>query len=435
MRRIFALALILILLISVSLVNASAIDYGCTIDPVSTNVYMENLDTNTVVYEKNADQTVPPASLTKIMTYIVVVENVSDLENTMVTITEDMFTSVDLSESSIMGDGLNNYIGEQFSVLELLNGLMIPSGNDAACALAYYIGDGAIDNFVDMMNRKAGQLACEGTHFINPHGLCYETEDKLHYTTARDMAIMLKYASQKPYFMEITGRYQYDVGMNAMLETSNYTIDPNYPQYYYAPIEGGKTGFTDQAGRCLATTASKDSSRYLCIAMGAEYSYEENVNYAMLDSKDLYEWAFNNIAMVQVLPTTQVVDNLSVKYVWGDKRVDIVPQQPVQALLPVDYDESKVTTSVDHKGYTEAPLTKGQVLGTISVYYDGQMVGTTNLVCNEDVSADVTNKIAHFFFDNFLVTVVICAIIITIVVYTVSTRKRKKKRQARHRYR
>ncbi len=435
MKKILAVALILMLLISVSAVTASAIDYRCNIDPVSTHVYMENLDTNTVVYEKNADETVPPASLTKIMTYIVVVENVPDLENTKVTITEDMFTSVDLSVSSIMGDGLNNYIGEEFTVLQLLNGLMIPSGNDAACALAYYIGDGAIDNFVDMMNRKAGQLSCKGTHFINPHGLCDETEDKQHYTTARDMAIMLKYASQKPYFMEITGSYQYDAGMNQMIETSNYTIDPNYPQYYYEPIEGGKTGFTDQAGRCLATTASKDNYRYLCVSMGAEYSYEENVNYAMLDSKDLYEWAFNNIVMTTVLSDTQVMDSLNVKYVWGERKVDIVPEKSVQALLPADYDKSKLVTSTNLPPYAEAPLTKGQVMGSVSLYYDGELIGTTNLVSSEDISADTTNKIAHFFYDNIITTAIICALIVAIVIYTVSTRKRKKKRQSRYRYR
>lgn len=435
MKKLFSvvIAFVLIIIMSMSVLSVSAADYGCDVVTSSSAVYMENLNTGTVVYEKNADEKLPPASLTKIMTYIIVAENVPDLENTMVTITQEALYDLD-PESSVMG--LSGYIGEEFSVLDLLYGLMLPSGNDAALVLADYVGDGTVSNFVDMMNRKAGQLSCTGTHFVNPHGLY----DSMHYSTASDLAVIIKYAQEKPYFTEITGTYQYSVdGMSEPLETTNYLIDPSYPQYYYSYAEGGKTGYTDEAGKCLATTAKKDDYQYLCIALGAPYSYAEDVNYAMLESKELYEWAFNNISFVEILSGAENVKSLPVEFVWGDAYVDAVPQGGVNALLPNDYDESLVTTKVDLPEYVSAPIEQNQVLGTISVYYDGELVDTTNLVADEAIERDQTNYLMHrfigFVVNNIIWVVVVIAIIVAFAIMYINSRRRKKKRQARYRYR
>ena len=194
MKRVFSVILAL-LLIFITAASAGAANFGCTVDPVSSAVYLEELNTGAVVYEKNADETVYPASTTKIMTFIVVVENVPDIDNTSIEITSESLSTLD-PESSVMG--LESHIGESFSVRDLLYGLMLPSGNDAALVLADYVGQG-IDGFVDLMNRKAAQLGCANTHFTSPHGL----HDSQHYTTAREMAVITKYAMEKSVFMEI----------------------------------------------------------------------------------------------------------------------------------------------------------------------------------------------------------------------------------------
>ena len=147
MKRVISV-LFAVLIICGSVTAASAIDYGCTIEPVSEAIYLEELNTGAVVYEHNADEKVYPASTTKIMTYIIVAENVPDFDNTMIEITEEALYDLD-PESSVMG--LESHIGESFSVRDLLYGLMLPSGNDAALVLADYVGHG-VDGFVDLMD-------------------------------------------------------------------------------------------------------------------------------------------------------------------------------------------------------------------------------------------------------------------------------------------
>ncbi len=429
----FALSFVLMLTFSVSMLTVSAADYNCKIDTHSRNVYVENLDTGIVVYEENATEKVPPASLTKIMTYIVVVDSIPDLVNTKVTVTAEALSDLDPA-SSVMG--LANYIGQEFSVLDLLYGLMLPSGNDAALVLANYIGDGVVGNFVDMMNRKAGQLGCSSTHFVNPHGLY----DSNHYSTAFDLATMTKYAYQKPYFDEITSTPSYKViGMSEILENTNYMINPYYTMYYYDYAHGGKTGYTDEAGKCLVSTAKKDDYNYLCVTLGAPYSFAEDVNYAMIDSYHLYDWAFNNISYVELLSETEVVDTLAVEFVWGNEFVDAVPQGGMSALLPNDYDKSLVTTNVDLPEYVSAPIEMDEVLGTISVYYNNELVGTTNLISKEEIKRDQSNYLMHrfigFVVNNVIWLTIVFIIVVVFVVVKINANRNKKKRQARYRYR
>ncbi len=435
MKRVFMfiLPMVLIIALSLSCLSVSAADYGCDVATSSSVVYLENLNTGTVVYEKNSSEKVPPASLTKIMTYIVVAENVPDLENTEITITQEALADLD-PESSVMG--LTGYIGESFSVLELLYGLMLPSGNDAALVLADYVGDGLVENFVDMMNRKAGQLSCTGTHFVNPHGLY----DSMHYSTAKDLAVITKYAFEKPYFSDITSISRYKVdGMAEILETTNYLIDPTYPQYYYEYAQGVKTGYTDEAGKCLVSVAQNGDYRYLGITLGSPYSYAEDINYAMLDSKALYSWAFDNISFVEILPAGDVIKTFGVEFVWGNKAVAGVADGAVTALLPANYDESLVTTEVDLPPYVSAPIEKGEVFGTITVYYDGELVGKTNVVSAEQIERDETNYLMHrfigFVVNNIIWIVIVLAIVIVFMFMYISSRKRRKRRQSRYRYR
>ena len=437
MKKLLSL-MIALLMIAVAVIPAYAADYGCDVSTTTDAVYMENLDTGNVVYEKNATDLVYPASTTKIMTFIIVEENVQDLSGTSVEIKEDLLSDLD-PESSVMG--LADHIGETVSVMDLLYGLMLPSGNDAALVLANLVG-GSVSGFVDMMNIKAAQLSCENTHFTSPHGLF----DERHYSTARDMAVITKYAMEKPDFMEICSQTRHTVTYSSSeeeIETTNYLIDNTQKggYYYYPYAKGIKTGYTDEAGRCLVSTAEKDGYHYLLVALGAAYSYAEDINYAMLDSADLYDWAFDSISFQVVTDHNTALGTIPVKYAKDDAVVSIVPAQDVSALLPNGYDPSRVKTESDCPEELEAPVTEGDVCGTLKVYFDGELIGTTEIVASQSIEKDnfkyITSKIGDFIKDHVILTVaVLLVVFILIILLILSIRSRnRRKRRSRSRYR
>lgn len=247
--------------------------------------------TDEVVYSKNADVKKAMASTTKIMTYVVTADAISDPANTFMEIKSEPIEEIKGLDASVAG--LENHIGESFSVLDILYAMMVPSGCDASAELAYLVGEGDSSRFVDMMNEKAAELGCTGTHFSDPHGL----SDENHYTTAEDMYKITKYALTLPYFREVVSTEYFTLkGDSVPLINTNYMIDyVNGGKYYYQYATGVKTGYTDVAGKCLVSTAKKGDTEYVCIALGGEYSAESGyINYPMTDSKNLFEWAFDS---------------------------------------------------------------------------------------------------------------------------------------------
>ena len=417
------------MMICMSVFSASAVDYGFDIDPVSKAVYMENLNTKTVVYEKNSEQKMYPASTTKIMTFIVTAENVGDLDSTKVTVKQDVIDGLD-PESTVMG--LADHIGEQVSVRDLLYGLMLPSGNDAALVLADHIG-GGIEGFAEKMNAKAAELGCKGTHFANPHGL-YDTD---HYTTARDMAIIAKHAMTIPSFMEICNTVSYTPNGFETLHNTNYMIDQEAMggMYYYEYTKGIKTGYLDEAGKCLVTSSDKDGDKYLCVCFGADYDYEENVNYAMLDTAKLYKQAYENLGVQTIYGTNDSVASVDVKNARDKRTLSAVPEKAISAFLPKNYDKNKLKTEINCPQQVEAPVKKGDVLGTVSVNYDGLDLGSTNLIAAEDIESDIS-PIGKFVRENLTVIIVIAAAVLVIALLIIlvtvhSSRKRRKAREGR----
>ena len=438
MKKIAALIISAVLFISTT-ISAGAVDYGCDVDTTASAIYVENLDTNTVVLDKASQQKMYPASTTKIMTYIIVAENVSDFENTTVKIEEDILADMD-PESSVMG--LSDHIGEEFSVLDLLYGLMLPSGNDAALVLSRYVGK-TIDGFADMMNKKAQELGCKNTHFVNPNGLF----DENHYTTAQDMAVITKYAMTLDKFEEITNTKSYTPkGFSEPIETTNYMIDGSQEdgKYYYKYAKGIKTGYTAEAGKCLVSTAIKDGYTYLCVALGADYSEVEQINYAMLDSAALYDWMFNNLSYQTLYSKDEVIKSVDVDYTFGNKTTDIVAQNDIKTLLNNDYNKSLLTSKIECEDKVAAPIKKGDVLGKLTVYYDNEEVGSVNLVASEDVKRSFVVYAAHktgeFISNHLLLTIFILIVIILIIALLLINKRQKRiqreKRQNRvRRYR
>ena len=432
MKRIICtvLAIAFILLTALSV---SAVDFGCTVNPVAKAVYLKNLDTGAVVYQKEAEQQMYPASTTKIMTYVIVADNIADFDNTMVTVDESVLNGLD-PESTVMG--LAGHIGESFSIRDLLYGMMLPSGNDAALVLADYVGKG-IENFVQMMNAKAAELGCTGTHFVNPHGLY----DSNHFTTAKDLAAISEYAMKCQSFMDITNTVEYKPsGFEYSFKNTNYMLysEAESGNYYYQYTKGIKTGYTDEAGKCLVTSAEKDGFTYLCVELGTAYSYSEDINYAMLDAKSLYEWAFNDLGKQTVYGPSDIVKSIPVKYVSGDKELAAVPEKEVVALLPNNYDKNLVAVDIKCPDTVESPVHKGDVLGTVSVRYDDMDLGTTNVIASEDIER---NQIKYFFaktaefIKTHVIVIIIGVVLIILLIILILALRARHKRAARARAR
>lgn len=426
MKRALAITLSVIM-ICFSVFSASAVDYMLDVDTVSNEIYLENLNNGAVVYEKNANQRSYPASTTKIMTFIITAENVSNLDKTYVTVKQDVISGID-PESTVMG--LSSHIGEKVSVKDLLYGLMLPSGNDAALALADYVG-GSIPEFVKMMNSKAAELGCKNTHFANPHGLF----DANHYTTARDMALITKHAMKLPDFMEICNTVYYTPdGFNA-LHNTNYMIDSEAEggAYYYPYTKGIKTGYLDEAGKCLVTSSDKSGDRYLCICFGANFSYSENVNYAMKDTAKLYDRAYKSLGVQTLYRTENELTTVDVKYVRNGKTLSAVPEKAVTAFLPNDYDRSRLKVTVNCPKQVEAPVSQGDVLGTFSVKYEDLDLGVTKLVAAEDVERDIS-PLEVFVTEHMNLVIILGAalvLIIVLIIILISVRSARKRRKSR----
>lgn len=379
----FSCVMILVVLFCSTFMSVSAYvydfegEYGGEIR--SASVLFKSLDTGEVLYEKDADTKRYPASTTKIMTYIITVENVEDIENTRVEIKQDIISMLDGTESSMAG--LQNKIGETVSVIDLLYCLMLPSGNDAALVLADYVGGGSIENFVDMMNAKAEELGCENTHFVNPHGL----HDDDHYTTARDLMKISEYALNTYMFKEVTSTATYYCeGDDYPIYTTNNLIDENRGEDQYYPYAVcGKTGFTDQAGKCLVQTAEKDGYSYILVAM-----YDDpfsGITGTVLDAINLFNWAFDTFEMRTVADTDVPICNEKILYSSGKDSILLIPESNFVTLMPTDTKDTDIEIVPQFEKPLQAPVNKGDVVGTALIKYRGDDYATINLVATESV--------------------------------------------------
>ncbi len=367
--------------------GAASISFDPGIETNSDYIYLINLDTDTPIYQKNADKRCYPASTTKIMTYIIVTEKVKDLENTMVPIKESVLNELEGTDSSVAG--LYNYIDKEISVLELLYCMMVPSGNDAALVLADFVGNGDVSAFVDLMNQKAKELGCKNTHFTNPHGL----HDEEHYTTAYDLYKITEYAITTPHFTDITNTTTYYLSLDedgeSPLVTTNSMINENAEgDYYYEYARGIKTGTTDEAGFCIVSTAMNEGVAYMCVAMHAP-CYDENGEYldngAMQDSKALYEWAFGGMDLQEVVGEQTPVCEINVNYAMGKDTLRLVPEYAYSTMLPVDREKNDLKIEPNVSESIDSPITKGTRVGTATVYYKNQPLTTINLVADETI--------------------------------------------------
>ena len=441
MKKLLSIFLVAVILLSSFSIGASA-SFNSLLETESDIVLLINTDTETIILDKNADKKSAPASLTKIVTCMLVLENCPDL-SVMLTCKRESLNG--LYEQNAATAGI--LAGETLSIKDLLYCLMLPSAADAANILADHVGNG-IDNFVVMMNDFVAGLGCENTKFYNAHGL--DTNPNA-YTTANDLYKIVKYALQNPTFKEITSTSRYDIpptnkyNSTRYLHNTNKMMNPGYSDYYCDGVSGVKTGTTNAAGRCVITTASRDGYNYLLIVMGApQYDIdndgvEENV--AFTESKKIYDWVFNNIKLAKVTDKTDVVTVIDVEYNSKVDHVRLVPKEEISALVPIGTESgSLVIRPIENETpkSVKAPIKKGDVIGKAEVLYGDVVVATVDLVAAEDVDLNVvlgTVGVAKTIFSSTIFKVLFTIFAVLLIIYILLIIRRNRIRAKRKKIR
>ena len=423
-----SLFLILILIFTLcSSIFASA--YSLPEEPHSEAVLLVYSDKDTIVYEKNANKKLFPASLTKIMTAVIVLEKIKDLDTVKITAKESVLRLLDGTDSS----HADIVTGETLTMRQLLYCLLVQSANDAAVIIADYLGEGDINKFIKMMNDKAKQLNCTTTNFMNPHGL-HDTE---HYTTANDMYKITKYAMTLPAFSEICATTRYTIPETTKndertLVTTNYLLDRvNGGDYYYEYAKGIKTGYTDESGRCLVSNATKDGYNYLLITMGA---FDDDDNYSFIDAIDIYEWVFSTLKLKTIIDEKTPTGEVKVDLSWDKEFVTVIPKQSFTALIPAQVDATSIIVELTLPDSIPAPVKAGDKLGTAKLYLADEFLGEIDLIASESIEQ---SKILAFLnslnsiISSSLAKIFICILIFLIVAYIIFNiiinRSKKKK--------
>lgn len=430
-----------------SLIIAAAVAFGglfCSYSFASYDEVMESMnlysdcallvsaDNGEIIFEKNAGKQSHPASLTKVVTAIVVLENCDNLD-AVVTVPESCIRELDGTGSSL--GGLE--AGEQLSVYNLLCLLLLESANDAATTLADYVTNGDRDKFISMMNEKAKELGCDNSHFVNPHGL----DDENQYVTAKDMAEFLKYAMQFPAFEEIVCKTSYTVPETNLrdehiIRNTNYLLNSAFNDYYCKYVKGGKTGSTSVAGRCVVAIASKDGYSYIGVALNSTFYDVDgdgvNENGAFLDCKKMFEWAFKNIELVAVSNTSQIVGQVPVKYAKSTDYVTLSPAETVYGLVPVGTDSGSLLIEPikdTMPEYVKAPVKKGDVICRANVLYAGKVIKEIDLVAAINVERGFFSFIgstAKTIFSNWVFKLAALAVIVALIILLFVRRKKNK---------
>jgi len=310
----------------------------------------------------------------------------ADLEGTVVTVPVGVWNEFD--GLYVSNAGLKS--GEELTMLELLNCLLLQSANEAAVTIAAYYGR---EQFIAMMNEKAAQLGCTGTHFNNPHGAFYEN----HYTTARDLALITRWAINVPGFWEITQKSRYDkraTNMNdaVTLVTTNEMQD-KMTRYYTSYIRGIKTGYTDEAGRCLVSAAQQGGMTYLLVILGAPLEPDsriwENGVSSYTDTKLCYDWAFEHLALSNPVNPDNAVTEIKIRYAAGRDNLLLYPKGEIFVLGPKEGDTRELTYEmIDLPPEVKAPVNAGEVIATARAFYGGEEIGVIDLVTHEAIERD-----------------------------------------------
>ena len=379
----FCICLYLILILNmfiIPLVNADETEIPNISSPAAL---LMDSSSGKILYEKNMNEKRYPASLTKVMTAIVVLENcnLSDIA----TVSYDSVMS--LSSGYVTA---NLQIGEELTVEQLLYVLMVGSSNDAAIVLAEHVS-GSIEEFAKLMNEKAKELGCTSTNFVNPNGV----HDEDHYSTAYDLALISRYAmknetfrtivSTTSYKLPVTNKYDRDdrffTTTNSLLIVNNNNRADNY---YYKYANGIKTGFTTPAGNCLIASANKGNLELITVILGSGQT-DDGLSQRYIDTKALFDYGYETYTLREVIKSGGVVQTTNISNATRDtKKLDAVVSKDIHVLIKQKDKNSALLPEVKLNDNLKAPIKKGDIIGRVSYTVEG-ITYSEDLLANSDV--------------------------------------------------
>ncbi|AWM17491.1 D-alanyl-D-alanine carboxypeptidase DacF [Bacillus inaquosorum] len=324
-------------------------------------------DTGKVLYNKNSNERLAPASMTKIMTMLLIMEA---LDEGKIKMSDKVRTSE--HAASMGGSQIFLEPGEEMTVEEMLKGIAIASGNDASVAMAEFIS-GSEEEFVRKMNKKAKELGLKNTSFKNPTGLTEEG----HYSSAYDMAIMAKELLKYESITKFTGTYEDYLRENT--DKKFWLVNTNRLIKFYPGVDGVKTGYTGEAKYCLTASAKKGNMRAIAVVFGASTPKDRNAQVTkMLD------FAFSQYETHPLYKRNETVAKVKVKK-GKQKFVELTTSEPISILTKKGEDMNNVKKEIKMNDNVTAPIQKGQELGTLVLKKDGEVLAESPVAAKEDM--------------------------------------------------
>ena len=384
-----------------------------------------------VLYAKNERERAYPASITKLMTALLVAEH-GGLSDT-VTVTASALENLSAAGSTV---GLK--VGEQISVDNLLVCLLVASANEAANILGEHVA-GSVDAFIEKMNERAKELGCVNTHFVNAHGL----HDENHYTCAYDVYLIAREILKHTRLTEIVAMQKATIPATNLEDerlffSTNSMLSPYKERtYLYKYTTGIKTGHTSQAGLCLAASAAKGDTTLLSVVLGAKNG-PNNEKGHFIETRKLFEWGFANFKTATILNSSSPTGEVTVRLAWDRDHVIASPKSDFSCLVPTDYDESKLEIRTDLPQSLNAPIEKGAALGSATLVYDGAELGKVDLIAADAVERsqilylwDIVTRI----FQSPITKVVFAGLLVLIILYIIFMIQYNRRRRSSRRYR
>jgi len=373
--------------------------------------YVAEPSTGKIIYEKNAHEKLYPASTTKILTALVVMEKCQLTDK----------AKVSKKAISLVPEGYSNanlVAGEEIDIKTLLYALLIPSANEAANVLAEHVS-GSVESFAELCNNRAKELGCENLHFVNPNGI--HNDD--HYCTAYDLYLIAKECQKHEIFNEIVKTTSFTIPATSIytksdrtFKNTNYMILPNYKSYYYEYCTGIKTGTTTPAGECLVASSSHDNIDLISVVLGGGTN-SKGLSERFYDTKQLYEFTYKNYALKEIVNKEQTITNIKVNHATQETELlDIKTENNISTIIPNDIDVKNIRQEIILNEDISAPIEQNQVLGKVTFYADG-LNYTTNLIASHSVE-----KLPYWLYNTIVIVV---ALIILMIL------KRKLKRSRR----
>ena len=378
--------------------------------------YVVNLDTNIVVYEKNSETPLSAASLTKLMTTLLLLENYQDQLDS-ISLTAPSYVYDLIWEQSTNASSADIRRGETQSLRNLLYAMLLPSGNEAAYIVADYMGGGSIDNFVAMMNDEAKAVGCTGTTFVDPCGL-----NPNNITTARDAYLILRALTAYDVFSTVVGTPSYDMGTNDRYTTpGTYIIQTTdklitNSSYHRDYTKGGKTGSLGE-WQNFAGWHSQNGENYISILLNVPYNADpEGMRPALVETATIMDWVFDTYTIAPALDTTQPITEVRVAYSTQADTVMLYPADNMMTLLPREGGAALTEQVFNVPDQLPAPIKQGDIVGTVTLTIEGETIGTADLIAGSDVSRNqllyTISRVSLFFSSTYFKVVVILTMLV-----------------------